>query len=384
MKFKLRKYHIYNFFKFLFNVKGNRIIFISYYGKQYSDNPKWLYEYCLSKDLDLEYIWVLNDIEYSKIKKHPNLKVIKSSSIKWLYYMATSKYWVNNCNMASEIIPPKDTIYLQTWHGTPLKKIGLDITVDTSKQMQRYLKDIRSEVKNWSYIISSSLKVSRILKSAFGVTDSQIIECNYPRNDILLGNNLTDKRNEILKKLHLDNNEKKIILYAPTFRTTEDEFNIEMDKILLKNELENDYIFLFRKHSNIKKINPSLVNDSFYINVSDYDDIQELYVISDILITDYSSVFFDFALLERLMIFYPYDFERYQDELRGFYFNYDETVPGPITRTTEGILNIIRNSEKNIMKYKLKIKKFNSTFNSSLEGEGSKKIMELLGLNEKS
>ena len=381
MSFKIKRYHLYNIFKFFFKVKEKRIIFNSYYAKQYSDNPKWFYEYLIDINYNGEYIWVLNDKKsYSNIKHHTKLKIIHSKSIKWLYYMATSRLWVINCNLDANYIPQQRTIFLQTWHGTPLKKIGLDIIVDSSILMQQYLDNIRLEVKNWTYILSPNIEVNEKLKSAFNVLDEQILEVNYPRNDIF--KNADSKKLEIMEKLNIQTN-KKIILYTPTFRTNDEVFNLQLDKALLKKSLKNDYIFLFRKHSNIKRTVDGLEDLSFFYDVSSFDDIQELYLVADILITDYSSVFFDYALLERLMIFYPYDLEIYQNKLRGFYYEYSDIVPGPIVKTTIEIIDTIKSAEKQKQNFIANIKAFNKKFNKQTNNTGSEELFNLLELDYK-
>ena len=193
---------------------------------------------------------------------------------------------------------------------------------------------------------------------------------NYTENDI----------KNIKKRFKIDNVSKKIILYAPTWRDNQHEsgvgytYKTEVDFDKLQKELGQDYIILFRAHYLVANEFNFENYKGFIYDASKVDDINELYVISDILITDYSSVFFDFANLKRPIIFYMYDLEHYRDKSNGFYIDLNE-LPGKIVKTQQEVENEILRLEKEF-KYDNKYKEFNDKYNYLDDGNASKRVVE--------
>ena len=180
----------------------------------------------------------------------------------------------------------------------------------------------------------------------------------------------------------LDRKNKKIILYAPTWRDDEFyekgqyKFSLRLNLDKLKESLGEEYILLVRTHYFIADKLDLSDYKGFAVDVSRYDDIAELYLISDILITDYSSVFFDFANLRRPILFYTYDLDKYQNMLRGFYIDIHTEVPGPLVFTTEEIIDKIKNIDKLNEEYKERYDEFYERFCSIDDGNASKRIVE--------
>ena len=357
-------------------INQKQIIFCSFRGDYYSDSPKYLYEYLYENYPDeFDYVWVLND---KNVKVPGNPKKVKRFSLDFYKEVARSKYWVINGRQSVVLAKRKDQIIVSTWHGTPLKKLGLDIGNVYTRDP--FLKHSYIDVsKEWDYLISPNRYTTDILKSSFGY-EREIFESGYPRNDILY-NADENKVNEIKSRLNIPN-DKKIILYAPTWR--DDEFvdigsvkfklQLELDK--LNEALSDEYIVLVRTHYFISNnLDLSGVED-FAFDVSRYDDIAELYLIADILITDYSSVFFDYANLKRPILYYTYDLEKYENVLRGFYLDIHEEVPGPLLKTTEEVIDSIKNIESLKEEYKDKYDAFYERFCSIEDGNASKRIVE--------
>ena len=357
-------------------INQKQIIFCSFRGDYYSDSPKYLYEYLYENYPDeFDYVWVLND---KNVKVPGNPKKVKRFSLDFYKEVARSKYWVINGRQSVVLAKRKDQIIVSTWHGTPLKKLGLDIGNVYTRDP--FLKHSYIDVsKEWDYLISPNRYTTDILKSSFGY-EREIFESGYPRNDILY-NADENKVNEIKSKLNLPN-DKKIILYAPTWR--DDEFvdigsvkfklQLELDK--LKEALSDEYIVLVRTHYFISNNLDLGGVEDFAVDVSRYDDIAELYLIADILITDYSSVFFDYANLKRPILYYTYDLEKYENVLRGFYLDIHEEVPGPLLKTTEEVIDSIKNIESLKDEYMDKYDAFYERFCSIEDGNASKRIVE--------
>ena len=368
-------------------VNENRILFESFMGRKYVDSPKAIYLYMLNnKDYkDFEFIWFFNEPDkYRFLEKNKNTKVFKYGSKEYYRYYATSKYWITNSRVPDTILKKKNQVYTQCWHGTPLKRLGFDIDVKGGNAMNS-IKDIRYKYqvdsKKYTYMLSPSAFCTEKFTSAFNLKavgkEHIIIEKGYPRNDFLV-NYKKDDVTKIKKDLGLPKN-KKIILYAPTWRDNQHTsgvgytYKTEVDFDYLKRELSDDYIILFRAHYFVANQFDFEKYKGFIYNVSDYDDINELYIISDILITDYSSVFFDYSILKRPMIFYMYDLEEYQHELRDFYFDLEE-LPGPIVQKEKELIKAIKNTKN--FKYDKKYEDFNNKYTYLDDGKASERVVK--------
>lgn len=354
----------------------NLVVFESFLGKQYSCNPRAIYEYMKENHPDYDMYWSIDPRSASTFKGK-GLKTIKRFSIEWLFKMARAKYWVSNSRLPMWIPKPNHTVYLQTWHGTPLKKLAADMDevhmpgTDT----KRYKKNFLNEASRWDYLISPNRYSSDIFKRAFGF-EKEMIESGYPRNDYLYNHNNTDTITEIKKRLELPL-DKKVVLYAPTWRDNEYyskgkyKFNLKLDLEQMQKELGDEYIVLLRMHYLIAENLDISSFHGFAFDVSHHTDITELYIISDLLITDYSSVFFDYANLKRPIIFFVYDIESYRDMLRGFYFDLENQAPGPLVKTTEEVVDQIKKQMDND-----NFKDFLQKFCYLESGQSSKRVVE--------
>ena len=372
-------------------VENKTVIFSTFNGKSYSCSPKAIYEYMLNNDKykDYNFIWAFRDTEkYKQIGENKNTIIVKSGSKQFSKALARAKYWVFNYKIGDQLYPKKNQIFLQCWHGTPLKRLGCDLIhfdnkLNTMKEMKKRYK---VEAQKFDYFISPSKYASEKFISAWNLKEigkeNIILEEGYPRNDFLYNYTENDVK-EIKDKLGIQNTNKKIILYAPTYRGDQHTsgvgytYKTEVDFDKLKEELENDYIILFRPHYFVANVFDFEKYKGFIYNVADVDDINKLYIISDILITDYSSVFFDYANLKRPMIFHMYDLEHYRDESNGFYFDVEEELPGKITRTDNELIQEIKRITKEF-KYDEKYKKFNEKFNYLDDGKASKRVTDIV------
>ena len=357
-------------------INKKQIIFISFVGKFYSDSPKYLYEYLYNTYGDeYEYVWILND---KKVKIPGNPKIVKRFSLKYYKELARSKYWVTNGRQPARLKKRESQEIISTWHGTPLKKLGLDIGNVHTRNPN--IKKSYIKVSNqWDYLISPNRYTTDILRSSFGYK-GRILETGYPRNDILY--NATEEQVIKIKEDLKLPKDKKIVLYAPTWRDDEYydagkmhfELNLKLDQ--LQEAIGDEYIILIRTHYFVAdklNLNPY---KGFAFDVSKYDDIAELYLISDILITDYSSVFFDFANLKRPILFYTYDLEKYENVLRGFYIDIHTEVPGPLLKTTDEVIDSILNIEDLKKEYASKYDEFYERFCGIEDGNASKRIID--------
>lgn len=356
----------------------NMVFFESFLGKSYSGNPKYIYECMLKMGLDKKYtfVWACSNKNKDIIPGNPII-VDRYEAGDYYRYLAQAKYWVNN------IIFPihnkrQGNVYLQTWHGTPLKKLGFDITIQGPEVEGR--RNFYTESRNWDYLISSNKYSSKIFERAFKF-EKEFLELGYPINDIFYEDN-TDLINNLKFKFNISKN-KKIILYAPTWKDDEQKeswehyFNLELDLNRFFNEFKDEYILLLKMHHLVSErliIDKEL--EDFVIDLSNYDDIQELYVLSDILITDYSSVFFDYAHSKKPILFFTPDLNHYIRNVRGVYLNMEKELPGPIIKNNEELINTIKNIDKVMNDYKEKYDEFYNRFCSLCDGNSAENIIK--------
>lgn len=358
--------------------KSHWIFFESFQGKGYSDNPKYIYEYMNSQGYKFKYIWSMLQSTNIPFKNTQ----VKRLSLRYYYYLARSRYWVLNSRLPNYIEKSEDNLYLQTWHGTPLKRLAGDMEQVhmPNTTTEKYKKNFYAETQKWDYLVSPNNYSTEIFTNAFWF-NKEFLETGYPRNDILYNKNNDRDINHLKSKMNLPL-DKKIILYAPTWRDNEFygkgkyKFNLKLDLERLRREVGNEYIVILRMHYLVATQMDISNFEGFAYDMSFYSDIGELYLISDLLITDYSSVFFDYANLKRPILFYTYDIDVYRDTLRGFYIDMEKEVPGPMLKTTEDIINSIQNLEEVLQQYNQRYQLFYDRFCKWDDGNASKRIVE--------
>lgn len=305
-------------------VKKNRVLLSSGIGKGIFDSPLVIYERLIQDPFfkDFEFIWAVKEPEKFK----DEYTVVKIDSLKYFYYCLSSKIWITSVNIERGLkFKKKNMIYLNTWHGVPLKYVGLDV-----KSRHDY---------NFSHVdmfISSGDYEDDIYKHAFNLNDNSIFSVGNPRNIELynlIDNKITSPKETTLSEYGLDiYREKKIILYAPTWKEYASD---ALDLNLLLESLDQNYVIFLKSHP-LEIISYS---NERVIDVSHVRDIEELLPVSDILISDYSSVMIDYSILKRPIISFAPDFEEYKSS-RGLYVIKEDLAPNVFTSENE-IINFI-------------------------------------------
>lgn len=320
-------YFIYNFLfsniiKFIglfLKIDNKIILFSSFGGKKYDDSPKVIFEYMINqkKYQKYKFFWVFDEPDKFNVV---GAKKIKNNSFKFFCVALKSKFWITNSGIERGLkFKSKKTIYINTWHGTALKHIGID---------ENNLK-VNFKTSKANIMFAQSDYDKKIFSHVFNIPEHNIVVCGLPRNDELANLEKSEIIN-IKKKLGIPL-DKKIILYAPTFR----EYNRDscgcilsppMDLKKWEDKLANNFILLFRAHYEINKV-LNLVDNDFVKNYSSYENLNDLLKISDILISDYSSIMIDYSILERPIFNFIYDYDVYKEK-RGLYFDLKEKLPG--------------------------------------------------------
>lgn len=363
--------------------KKNMIVFESFLGKQYSDSPKAIFEEWQRLYPNDRLIWSVDSRSVLDLPNH--VASVRRLSLKWVYVLARSKVWISNSRLPNWLPKDRHTIYLQTWHGTPLKKLALDMNEVhmPGTNTEKYKQSFTHESKKWDYLISPNKYSSEIFKRAFAF-ENKMLETGYPRNDLFYQPQKLREIQKITKsRLNLPPG-KKVVLYAPTWRDQQNEgkgkyrLSIPLDFERFIQKFSDEYVLLVRFHYLVSE-NLDLKNVAPHvIDVSNYPDIAELYTISDVLITDYSSVMFDYAHLSRPMLFYVYDLEEYRDVIRGFYLEFTEEAPGPLLKSEDDLFNALQNLNKIEADYQEQLNKFRQKFCEFDDGKASAKIVQVL------
>lgn len=375
---------LYKFTYRIIPIQKKTVLFIAFHGRGYTDNPRSIYEYMIQQERfqDYHFVWAIKHHRQKNLDI-PGAKIIEYFSLSYFYYLARSQYWIVNCKLPMYVLKKKKQIYLQTWHGTPLKKLAFDIEVPEGTTFYRsgmneamMHETYRVDVEKYNYMISPSSFTTEVFQSAFRINRERLIETGYPRNDFLTDYNEDDVA-AIKQQYHIPL-DKKVLLYAPTWRdnsyvTKGYTFKLEVHFEKWQKMLKDDYVVIFKPHYLI-------VNDfdidqfqGFVYFVPPEEDIRNLYIISDALITDYSSVFFDFAILKRPMYFYMYDLDMYRDQLRGFYLDIYKDLPGKIIEDEDELLKEIQRPYD----YQ-QLERFNQRFNDHEDGHASQRVVDLV------
>lgn len=373
---------LYRIETIVLKVNPKVVVFESNLGRNYTGNPKCIYEEMVERGLDKEYrCYVILEDLTTQIPG--NAVKVKRTRIQYFYIMAIAGVIVSDSRMPKYIIKRKGVTYIQTWHGTPLKKLALDmddVSMAGEKDIETYKYNFAKNAATWDYLISQNEFSTKVFRQAFAFY-KQILEIGYPRNDILFKKNTEQDIRALKKELGLPL-DKKIILYAPTWRDDEFydkgkyKFASKLDFDLARKELEKDYVFIVKYHYLVQDQIDWSSYKGFVYNYDMTCDISLLYLVSDMLITDYSSVMFDYSLLRRPILFYTYDLEKYKNELRGFYFDLTQEAPGPIVTTTSELITQIKNYH--MEEYQTAYDAFHDKYNHADDGTASKKVVDLI------
>ena len=360
------------------------VYFQTFSGRGYSDSPKAIYEYMMqaSEYKDYHFVWSFRDPDKFKSLKNDRTKIVKYRSRADNRALRIAKYWIVNYRMLDHQYPRKDQTYVQCWHGTPLKRLGYDIKEgdNVMNSLSEVKEKYRTDAKKFSYILSPSPFTTEVFASAWNLIETgqtdKILEVGYPRNDRLV--NAGDiERKEIRKNLGVEG--KKVILYAPTWRDNQHTsgtgytYKTEVDFDKLRRELGDEYVILFRAHYLIANSFDFDKYKGFIFDVSQYSDINDLYIASDLLVTDYSSVFFDYANLQKPVVFYMYDLEDYAGEIRGFYIPL-EGLPGPIVQDEDKLIEEIKKTDE--WKPNESYEAFHQKYNPLDDGHASERFVK--------
>lgn len=329
-------------------VRKDIAVFESYRGESFSGNPKYILLEIQKRKSIRCIAFVNNPTVYQN--DYQNIRFVKRLSVEYIYWLARAKYVVNNVNYPDFLQKREGTYHVQTMHGTPLKLMGSDLISKTNYAYKQNLLGLFNRSKRWDLLVSPNQYTTEIFTRVFRYR-GDVLECGYPRNDILVNNVNNDvMKSEMKAKLGLDA-DKKVILFAPTWRESSSNVDIEsslnIDFQALKDELSHEYVVILRLHHLVSDNLDVSDYEGFIYDLSDYPDSQELLIATDLLVTDYSSIMFDYLNYKKTLVLYLHDYDEYMED-RGAYFDIRKSSPGKIAYNFEELLKILATPDLNL------------------------------------
>lgn len=373
---KINKRNVKEFFFSLvfspFRIKNNKIVFQNFNGRGYGDNPKYICEELLKSFPEYDIIWLTKD----KFSSFPQgIKKVRYGSVRGYYELATSKFWVNNVWTGQYVNKRSNQIFIQTWHGAiALKQIEKKAECYLSKEYVSIAKKMGSCC---NFILSNSKWLTTQYKNDFWFSGT-VIESGLPRLDVLY-NNTDALQKKVFKELGVGE-ECKIILYAPTFRSNNDYsvYYFEFEKIVseFNSKFNLNYRLVVRLHPNIAQHSSEIFKGGDFIDASLYPDVQELLAVTDILITDFSSLMFELGFVRKKVFLFAKDYDNYILNERGkLEFNLEE-LPFSFSKCEEDLIKNIRNYNND--DYLFKLNSFNEKLGVRDEKKASENVVHLI------
>ncbi len=352
-------------------VKKNKIFLFSYYGSQYGCNPKYITEYildnCPTGKFDL--VWAFNDLKLNEGLQ--GIRKVRTMSLRYFYELCTSKVVITNFRTTDLFVKRVDQYYIQTWHSSlRLKQIEKDAE---SSLPCHYVEMAKKDSQKCDLLLSGCQYSTEIFQRSFWY-NGKIFEHGTPRNDLLFRNDTTIKR-KIIDSLKISE-DTKFIMYAPTFRRNNnlDVYDLDYPKILekLRTKFGGEWAFLIKLHPHLLSKSGHLIYGENIFDFTTYHDVQELLSVSDALVSDYSSIIFDFALTQRPCFLYVPDFDDYVDNDRKLYFDIRH-LPFVSSYDNDDLINKIENF--NPEQYRQKLRVFLQSINSFEDGRACERIL---------
>lgn len=348
-----------------------KIVYLSFDGR-YSDNPRAVYEWLTARGGSHEHVWIAHPQHRHGFPA--GVSSVPTSSEACRAALETADLVIANTHIEMEWTKAPGCRYLQTWHGTPLKRIHHDVLWAPPGR----LTDLDADVARWDYLLSPNAASTDRLRNAFRYT-GEVLESGYPRNDALSGPSADRVRAQVRDSLGVAQ-ETTVVLYTPTWR--DDEFyanggtspvGLALDGAGFMAELGPSFRLLPRLHYMVTS-RGAIPEAPGVLDVSFYPDVHDLYLAADVMVTDYSSTMFDFTVTGKPIIFYAYDRARYGDSVRGFYFDLEPLAPGPLVETPAALVAALQSLPEVETAYAEPYAQFRRTFNHLDDGHAVERL----------
>ncbi|MFF8942900.1 CDP-glycerol glycerophosphotransferase family protein [Streptomyces sp. NPDC014864] len=374
-----RKLQVYERMLRRLPVRKGTVVFESHLGKQYSDSPRAVYEELRRRGVPITPIWSYAGERPEGFPEDAEL--VRRWSWRYLRALAQAEFWIDNQGFPLRLTKRPETTYIQTWHGSALKRMGFH--EPTHRMMSEpEQRAYQQALDRFDHFVVRSEHDVRTLARAYRIPEEKLLRTGYPRNDALVrareGAAPGPEAQRLAERLGLDP-ARRVLLYAPTFRANSDgrvrgfTFGFDVERFAAR--FGEEYTLLVRAHYlNRLTLPPSVAGR--VIDVSTEPDITPLLLLADGLITDYSSVMFDYALLQRPLVFYAYDWEEYAEDTRGTYFDLLAEAPGPVPRTEDELFAAIGDLNAVQAKYEARLKEFVDKYGEYDRGDAAARIVD--------
>jgi CDP-glycerol glycerophosphotransferase len=354
-----------------------KIVYNSF-GGRYSDSPLALYEELLRRGSGETHVWLADPAHARSFPA--GVATAEYGGPEGREALESADLLVANTHTDVDWTKRPGSMYLQTWHGTPLKRIHWDVLWAPPGRLER----LSLDVARWDRLVSPNRPSTPLLRGAFRY-DGEVLETGYPRNDVLSGPDRDKIRAAVRDELAIPD-DRTVVLYAPTWRDDEvfavggREFRLPLDVDGFSDRLGDDHVLLLRLHYMLTGRLPPVDRESVR-DVSFHPDISRLYLAADVLVTDYSSSMFDFAVTGRPMLFYTYDLADYVGRQRGFYFDFAPQAPGPLLQTSSEVVDALRDLPAVTERHADRYARFRERFCHLEDGHASKRVLDRLGMD---
>ncbi|MFI0933489.1 CDP-glycerol glycerophosphotransferase family protein [Streptomyces sp. NPDC021019] len=371
------KVPVYNTWLARLPVRRGSVVLESHMGACYGDSPRALYEEIRRQGLKLRATW---SYDPSPVGFPDDARLVRRWSWRYLWALARAEYWVDNQGFPQQLRKPRHTTYLQTWHGSAYKRMGFD---ETRVRLQNAPQRVRLQqaVDRFDHFLVRSEHDVNTLARAYRLPEERLLRTGYPRNDALIAEHDRAETEGRLPRpplagvLGLDDH-KKTVLYAPTFRGgpgKQRRTRLLLDVREFAERFGDTHTLLVRAHY-LESARLPLCPPGTVVDVSRHHDVSELLTLTDVLITDYSSIMFDFALLDRPVVLFAPDLEAYAAE-RGSYFDLRERAPGPVTETQEELFATLTELKRSDTRYADRRRAFVRQFGTYDRGDAARRTV---------
>ena len=351
------------------------IVYVAFRG-HFSDSPRALYTEIRARGIEATHTWL--SAPHTQATFPDDVATVPFGSPESIAALEAADLVISNDHIPLDWVKRPGTTYLQTWHGTMLKRIHNDVLWAPEGRLAYLDQDIA----RWDLLLSPNAVTTERLRKAFGFT-GPIHETGLPRNDLLHSPQRDEARARVRADLGIGEDQ-QVVLYTPTWRddlvfagAEGPTFEFPIDLAAFTERLGADHVLLLRLH-NMVLDRPAPAEGSVVRDVSGYPDIQDLYLAADVMVTDYSSTMFDFANTGRPMVFFTYDLDRYRDELRGFYFDLAEVAPGPLVHTSEELVDAIADIDRVGEQHAARYARFQELFTHLEDGAATRRVLDLI------
>ncbi len=352
-----------------------QIVYNSFHGRC-SDSPRALYERLRDRP-GIEHVWLAHPAHRQAFPAEATTVDITGPDARDALESADLVVASSHTELDWDKKP--GATYLQTWHGTPLKRVHYDVLWAPPGRLDA----LDLDIARWDLLLSPNRASTPRLRQAFGY-EGEVLESGYPRNDLLSSPRAAEVGAQVRARLEVPEGA-TTVLYAPTWRDddvqrdTTSDVPFALDPSDFAAALGADHVLLARAH-NLATGRSRMAEVPGVHDVSYDPDVRDLYAAADVLVTDYSSVMFDFAITGRPIVFYAYDLDRFRDEIRGFYFDLLSDAPGPVVRTQEELFETLRRMPEITEEYAERYAAFQQEFTALEDGRATDRVLERLGL----